>query len=131
MRAFAPVRSLGRVHLKIAATAAAGVSDRSVTAPRARFQNVYFQMVVAGPRREIVNVIGLFLKALARPPDGRTYRQPSPPHRSARPARPVCLSRRVHYGTRRPAKHIVSRGSARWAAAARDTRVRTIIRNIL
>lgn len=52
--------------LKIAvAVAAAGVSDRSVAAPRARFQNVYFQMVVAGLRREIVNVRFIFKSSLA------------------------------------------------------------------
>jgi len=60
-----------RVHLKIAA---AGVSDRSVAAPRARFQNVYFQMVVAGLRHEIVNVRFIF-KSSRR----RTAADPAPP----------------------------------------------------
>jgi len=62
-----------RVHLKIAA---AGVSDRSVAAPRAQFQNVYFQMVVAGLRREIVNVRFIF-KSSRR----RAAADPAPPAR--------------------------------------------------
>lgn len=56
-------RASVRVHLKIAA---AGVSDRSVAAPRARFQNVYFKMVVAGLRREIVNVRFIFKSSRRR-----------------------------------------------------------------
>lgn len=56
-------RASARVHLKIAA---AGVSDRSVAAPRARFQNVYFKMVVAGLRREIVNVRFIFKSSQRR-----------------------------------------------------------------
>lgn len=56
-------RASARVHLKIAA---AGVSDRSVAAPRARFQNVYFKMVVAGLRREIVNVRFIFKSSRRR-----------------------------------------------------------------
>lgn len=56
-------RCRARVHLKIAA----GVSDRSVAAPRARFQKFYFQMIVAGLRLRIVNVRFIF-KSSSRPP---------------------------------------------------------------
>lgn len=68
-------RARTRVHLKIAA---AGVSDRSVAAPRARFQNVYFQMVVAGLRHEIVNVRFIFKSSRRRAAADPAPRRPVP-----------------------------------------------------
>lgn len=73
--------------LKIAA--AVGVSDRSVAAPRARFQNVYFQTVVAGLRREIVNVRFIFKSSRRRrrrptTSGSRRTAPPSPRHQHRR-----------------------------------------------
>jgi hypothetical protein len=103
-RACARTRSCAsaRVHLKIAA---AGVSDRSVAAPRARFQNVYFKMVVAGLRREIVNVRFIFKSSRRRA--------------ATDPALPVGRSRSVcrYYTNRRPLK---TRSTADKGLATRD-----------